>query len=104
MKPATYKKGPMSRTYRRKNSYEEYWYSDHYFKRRADKTLAYYRAHYHSDSCHTMHQCPAWFKTILKKKYRHQCKMTLRNATAGNVDYDELIFPVFYKDALLNWW
>ena len=32
MKPATCKMGKMSRTYRRRNSYEEYWYTQWYLE------------------------------------------------------------------------
>ena len=104
MKPATRKFGKMSRTYRRRNAHDEYWYTRWYFKLDSSKSLEYYIAKYQSDSCHTMHQCPSWFKRSLRKGYRRQCKQMIENAKAGNIEYDDISFPIPYKNALWYWW
>jgi len=91
----------MSRTYRRKNSYEEYWYTQFYFELNPNekKSLQYYISRYHSDACGTMNQCPSWFKKTLRQKYRSQCKQLLKN-----IKWDEIEFPKSRKNALWEWW
>jgi len=94
----------MSRTYRRKNSYDEYWYTHEHIQLNELRSIKYHTALYHSDACRTMNQCPSWFKRGLRKQFRHRCKQVLRDVKAGNIDYAEIIFPINYKDALWNWW
>lgn len=94
----------MSRTFRRKNGHGKHFYIEG-LQEYKDLSLKQSNATYHSDaySDGSLNECPSWFKQLLRRNYRKQCKRLLKNAKITN-NYENIIFPRDYKTALWEWW